>query len=157
MKKKRKTTSKTASKAKRSGRTGARTKVTRRGGASKASKPARAKAAARRRTAAPEPAVAPDTELEAAAFRRLIAHFDSRKDVQNIELMILAGFCRNCLSRWLVEAAQERGLDLDVERARAKVYGMPYAQWKERYQQPATAEQMQRFEAAEKAAKPGGQ
>ena len=154
MKKKRKT----ASKAKRGGRTAARAKVTRRGGAAKPRKPMRAKTTAqRRRTIAREPAVAPDTELEAAAFRRLVAHFDSRKDVQNIELMILAGFCRNCLSRWLVEAAQERGLELDMDRARDKVYGMPYAQWKERYQPPATAEQMQRFEAAEKAAKPGGQ
>jgi hypothetical protein len=154
MKKKRKT----ASKAKGSGRPAARAKATRRGAASKSRKPARAKTTARqRRTTAPGPAVAPETELEAAAFRRLLAHFDSRKDVQNIELMILAGFCRNCLSRWLVEAAKERGLELDMERAREKVYGMPYTQWKERYQPPATAEQMQRFEAAEKAAKPVGQ
>lgn len=90
-------------------------------------------------------------ELEAAVFRRLLQHFDERKDVQNIELMTLAGFCRNCLSRWFVEAAAERGLRVDMEAAREKVYGMPYPQWKERYQPPATEEQLKRFEAAEKA------
>jgi hypothetical protein len=90
-------------------------------------------------------------ELEAAVLRRLLQHLDERKDVQNIELMILAGFCRNCLSRWLVEAARERGLALDTEAAREKIYGMPYTDWKERYQPPATKDQLARYEAAEKA------
>jgi uncharacterized protein len=95
-----------------------------------------------------------DTEvkLEAAVLRRLLKHFDERKDVQNIELMILAGFCRNCLSKWYVEAAREEGLEIDLEAAREKIYGMPYSEWKKRYQQPATAEQLERFEAAQKAA-----
>ena len=92
-----------------------------------------------------------EVELEAAVLRRLLRHFDERKDVQNIELMILAGFCRNCLSKWFVEAARERGLALDLDKAREKIYGMPYAEWKERYQPPATKEQLKRFEAAEKA------
>lgn len=97
-----------------------------------------------------------EIELEAAVLRRLLKHFDERKDVQNIELMTLAGFCRNCLSKWLVEAAAERGLDVDLDWARERIYGMPYSEWRERYQQPATAEQLARFEAAEraKAAKP---
>jgi hypothetical protein len=92
-----------------------------------------------------------EIELQAAVLRRLLAHFDERKDVQNIELMILAGFCRNCLSKWFVEAARERGLDVDLDSAREKIYGMPYGDWKERYQQPATEDQLRRFEAAEKA------
>jgi uncharacterized protein len=92
-----------------------------------------------------------EVELEAAVLRRLLRHFDERKDVQNIELMILAGFCRNCLSKWFVEAARDRGIEIDLERAREKIYGMPYGDWKERYQLPATPEQLQRFEAAEKA------
>lgn len=74
------------------------------------------------------------TPLEAAAFRRLIAHLQARSDVQNIELMQLAGFCRNCLGKWLQEAASEHGITLDKEAAREHVYGMPYAQWKEKYQ-----------------------
>jgi hypothetical protein len=89
------------------------------------------------------------TELEAAVFRRLLQHFDERKDVQNIELMILAGFCRNCLGRWLVEAAQERGLAVDLDAARERIYGMPYSEWKTKHQPPATPEQLARFEAAE--------
>jgi len=93
-----------------------------------------------------------EVELEAAVLRRLLEHFDERKDVQNIELMILAGFCRNCLSKWLVEAAQERGIEFDIERAREKVYGMSYDEWKERHQQPATEEQLARFAAAERRA-----
>jgi hypothetical protein len=88
-----------------------------------------------------------ETELEAAVFRRLLQHFDERKDVQNIELMNLAGFCRNCLSKWYAAAAQERGLDVDLEAAREKVYGMPYSEWKARYQKPATEEQRARFDA----------
>jgi hypothetical protein len=90
------------------------------------------------------------TELEAAVLRRLLRLLDERKDVQNIELMILAGFCRNCLSKWFVEAATERGVTVDLDAAREKIYGMPYSEWKERYQPPATAEQLQRFEALEK-------
>jgi hypothetical protein len=74
------------------------------------------------------------TALEAAAFRRLLQHLDGRKDVQNIDLMNLAGFCRNCLARWYREAAGERGLELSDEAARERVYGMPYAEWKSRYQ-----------------------
>lgn len=76
------------------------------------------------------------TEVEAAAFRRLVEHLDKRKDVQNIDLMDLAGFCRNCLSRWYMEAANERGVELDKETAREVIYGMPYADWKDRYQSP---------------------
>lgn len=91
------------------------------------------------------------TELEAAVLRRLLQHFDERKDVQNIELMILAGFCRNCLSRWFVEAAHERGIDVDLDAARERIYGMPYSEWKSTHQQPATEDQLRRFEAAERA------
>lgn len=74
------------------------------------------------------------TELEAAAFRRLVAHLRERTDVQNIELMNLAGFCRNCLSKWYKAAAEERGIELDYEAAREIIYGMPYEEWKARYQ-----------------------
>ena len=73
-------------------------------------------------------------ELEAAAFRRLVAHLRERKDVQNIELMNLAGFCRNCLARWYHEAAEARGLELRNEQARELVYGMPYSEWKAKHQ-----------------------
>jgi hypothetical protein len=93
---------------------------------------------------------AQETELEAAVLRRLLQHFDEHKDVQNIELMILAKFCRNCLSKWFVEAAGERGLAVDLDAAREKVYGMPYAEWKERFQPPATEEQLARMAAVEK-------
>ena len=85
--------------------------------------------------------------IEAAVFRRLIAHLDSRKDVQNIDLMLLAGFCRNCLSKWYVAEAEKRGQAVDLERARQQVYGMPYAQWKAEYQTEATPEQKAAFEA----------
>jgi len=87
------------------------------------------------------------TELEAAAFRRLIAHLGERTDVQNIDLMILAGFCRNCLSKWYSAAARERDLEVDYDQARDIVYGMPHAEWKERYQRPATPEQKAAFAA----------
>ena len=87
------------------------------------------------------------TELEAAAFRRLLRHLDENKDVQNIDLMILADFCRNCLSKWLVAAAEDRELTLDYEAAREWVYGMPYAEWKEKHQQPATPEQLAALDA----------
>ena len=73
-------------------------------------------------------------EIEAAAFRRLVAHLRERTDVQNIDLMELAGFCRNCLSKWYRAAAEERGLEMDYETAREIVYGMPYAEWKEKHQ-----------------------
>jgi hypothetical protein len=92
-----------------------------------------------------------EVELEAAVLRRLLRHFDEHKDVQNIELMILAGFCRNCLSKWFVEAGAERGIKVELEQARQKIYGMPYSQWKERYQPPATEEQLARFAAVEQA------
>ncbi len=85
------------------------------------------------------------TELEAAAFRRLVSHFRERTDVQNIDLMNLSGFCRNCLSRWYMEAANEKGIDLDKEGAREIIYGMPFGEWKERYQTDATAEQKAAF------------
>ncbi|XOV82309.1 MAG: DUF1244 domain-containing protein [bacterium] len=86
--------------------------------------------------------------IEAAAFRRLLAHLDERKDVQNIDLMILAGFCRNCLSKWYKAAADELQVDIDLETAREKVYGMTYAQWKEKHQREATPEQLAAMEAA---------
>jgi len=76
------------------------------------------------------------TELEAAAFRRLLQHLDDNKDVQNIDLMNLAGFCRNCLAKWYAAAAQDKGLGVDYEQAREIVYGMPYAEWKEKFQKP---------------------
>ena len=82
------------------------------------------------------------TEIEAAVFRRLLEHLDSRKDVQNIELMTLAGFCRNCLSKWYSAEAKTRGIEVDYESAREIVYGMPYDEWKDKYQQEATAEQL---------------
>ena len=74
------------------------------------------------------------TELEAAAYRALVAHLRERTDVQNLDLMELAGFCRNCLARWYREAAEERGLELPDAEARAEVYGMPYEEWKARFQ-----------------------
>lgn len=88
------------------------------------------------------------TELEAAAFRTLVEHLRKRTDVQNIDMMNLAGFCRNCLSKWYAAAARERGLAIDEEAAREIVYGMPYAEWKARYQREATPEQQKRFEKA---------
>ena len=89
------------------------------------------------------------TELEAAAFRTLVEHLRERKDVQNIDLMNLAGFCRNCLSKWYRAAAEEKGLDLDYEGAREIVYGMPYAEWKSKYQKEATAEQVAQFKQSQ--------
>ncbi len=86
------------------------------------------------------------TELEAAAFRRLLKHLDERKDVQNIDLMILAGFCRNCLSKWMMAAAEEEGVDMDYDQAREAVYGMPYSEWKDNHQKKATPEQLAAFE-----------
>ncbi len=87
------------------------------------------------------------TELEAAAFRRLLNHLDERHDVQNIDLMNLSGFCRNCLSKWLLAAAQEQNISMDYHQAREHVYGMPYDEWKKLYQTPATAEQKAEYAA----------
>lgn len=84
-------------------------------------------------------------ELEAAAFRRLVGHLRERDDVQNIDLMNLSGFCRNCLSKWYAEAAGERGIEMSKEAAREIVYGMPYAEWKARHQTAATPEQLAGF------------
>lgn len=86
------------------------------------------------------------TELEAAAFRRLLQHLDERKDVQNIDLMNLAGFCRNCLSKWYRAAAEERGVPLTDPQAREIVYGEPYETWKAKYQKESTAAQQAAFE-----------
>lgn len=91
------------------------------------------------------------TQLEAAAFRRLLEHLDAHKEVQNIDLMILADFCRNCLSKWLVSAAEQRGDALDYDQAREYVYGMPYSEWKANYQQEATPEQLAAFNARQAA------
>ncbi|MEM9474388.1 MAG: DUF1244 domain-containing protein [Pseudomonadota bacterium] len=91
------------------------------------------------------------TELEAAAFRRLVEHLGERTDVQNIDMMNLTGFCRNCLSRWYQEAAAERGIEVSKDEGREIVYGMPYAIWKEKYQTEATAEQQAAFAEASKA------
>jgi hypothetical protein len=89
---------------------------------------------------------ATQTELEAAAFRRLVAHLRERTDVQNIDLMNLAGFCRNCLSNWLKDAADEKGVPLSKEDSRTHVYGMPYDEWKARHQGEASATQVEAFE-----------
>jgi len=85
-------------------------------------------------------------EIEAATFRRLLNHLDNHKDVQNIDLMNLASFCRNCLSKWYRAEAESRGVEIDYEQAREIVYGMPYGEWKAKYQQEATPEQLQKFE-----------
>ena len=90
------------------------------------------------------------TELEAAAFRRLLEHLRTRTDVQNIDLMILGGFCRNCLADWYREAAATRGVDIDKDAAREHVYGEPFAQWKAKHQPEATPEQLAAFAAAQK-------
>lgn len=91
------------------------------------------------------------TELEAAAFRRLLEHLRQRTDVQNIDLMVLANFCRNCLSNWYQEAGAERGIEISKDAAREYVYGMPYNEWKSKYQTEASPEQMAAFEARHKA------
>ena len=84
-------------------------------------------------------------ELEAAAFRGLVEHLRRRTDVQNIDLMNLSGFCRNCLSKWYRAAANDRGIDLSYDEAREIVYGMPYDEWKAKYQTEATPEQKQKY------------
>lgn len=76
-----------------------------------------------------------ETQIQAAVFRKLIAHLQENTQVQNIDIMNLAGFCRNCLAKWYVAAAEEQGIDLDYEQARERVYGMPYSAWKERFLQ----------------------
>lgn len=85
--------------------------------------------------------------LDAATFRRLLAHLDANRDVQNIDLMILAGFCRNCLGKWYDAAAKEQGIELAPESARERIYGMFYADWKRDFQAPATPEQLAALEA----------
>jgi len=90
------------------------------------------------------------TELEAAAFRTLVQHLRERTDVQNIDLMNLSGFCRNCLSKWYRAAAEERGLDISYDQAREIVYGMPYEDWKAQYQTEATPQQMAAYKEAHK-------
>lgn len=92
------------------------------------------------------------TELEAAVFRHLVQYLQERTDVQNIDLMNLAGFCRNCLSKWYQAAAEERGLSVSYDEAREVVYGMPYDEWKRKYQKEATPEQQMGFDEAKKSA-----
>src|SRR5436305_13937362 len=89
------------------------------------------------------------TELEAAVFRRLVSHLQARTDAQNIDLMITAGFCRNCLGDWYREEAAGRGIELSKEDARARVYGMPQQEWKRRYQKDATPKQEAAFAASQ--------
>ena len=89
------------------------------------------------------------TELEAAVLRHLVDHLRGRTDVQNIDLMNLAGFCRNCLSKWYVAAAEEKGISVDYEQARELIYGMPYSEWKVKHQKEATEEQRVAFEASQ--------
>ena len=91
------------------------------------------------------------TELEAAAFRRLLAHLDTRKDVQNIDLMILAGFCRNCLADWYREASQAAGSEISKDQAREIIYGEAFGEWKAKYQQEATPAQLAAFAETQKA------
>ncbi len=88
------------------------------------------------------------TELEAAAFRTLVEHLRDRTDVQNIDLMNLAGFCRNCLSKWYRAAAEEKGMEMSYDDAREIVYGMTYDEWKEKYQGKASAEDIAKFKEA---------
>lgn len=91
------------------------------------------------------------TALDAAAFRRLVAHLDAHKEVQNIDLMLLADFCRNCLGDWWAEAGAEQGLDISKEDGRARVYGMPYADWKAKYQAEADPQKIAAFKAKQAA------
>lgn len=91
------------------------------------------------------------TELEAAVFRRLLAHLNDRNDVQNIDLMILAGFCRNCLADWYRDAANSAAIEMSKEEAREIIYGEPFSQWKAKYQAEATPEQLAAFAKVQKA------
>jgi len=88
------------------------------------------------------------TELEAAAFRRLLTHLQTHTELQNMDLMILADFCRNCLAKWYLTAAEERDVEIDYDAAREKIYGMSYEQWKNLYQTPATPEQLKAYDEA---------
>ncbi len=90
------------------------------------------------------------TEIEAAVYRRLIEHLRAHPEVQNIDLMNLADFCRNCLSKWYRAAAEEKGIEIDYEQAREIVYGMPYSEWKEKYQKEASPEQQAAFDAGQR-------
>ena len=92
------------------------------------------------------------TEIEAAAFRQLISHLQARTDVQNIDLMVLAGFCRNCLAKWYAAAATEQGVTMDYEQARNVIYGMPYKEWKDRYQHEASAETQAAYNSKQQSA-----
>ncbi len=85
-------------------------------------------------------------EIQAAVLQRLIKHLQTRTDVQNIDLMNLSGFCRNCLSKWYLQACEEKDIKMDYDQARKDIYGMSYDEWKEKYQTPATDEQLQKFE-----------
>ncbi|TBR41820.1 DUF1244 domain-containing protein [Marinomonas agarivorans] len=85
------------------------------------------------------------TKVEAAVFRRLLAHLDERKDAQNIDLMNLAGFCRNCLSKWYLAECETQGITMDYDKARERVYGEPYNDWKAKYQKEASKEQLAQF------------
>ncbi len=92
------------------------------------------------------------TEIEAALFRKMIAHFRKYPEVQNIDLMNLAYFCRNCFSKWYMNAAKERGIEMDYDQAREIIYGMPFGEYKSQYQQKASAEQLSRFEHSQEKA-----
>ncbi len=96
------------------------------------------------------------TEVEAAVYRRLVQHLREHPEAQNIDLMILADFCRNCLSKWYMAAAAERGVEIDYDAAREVVYGMPYSEWKENHQPEATAEQLAAYEARQAAKRESG-
>ena len=90
------------------------------------------------------------TELEAAAFRRLVSHLQTHTEVQNIDLMITADFCRNCLAKWLVSATDENSVEIDYEKAREMIYGMPYNEWKDKFQTEATPQQLAAYDAKKK-------
>ena len=91
------------------------------------------------------------TRLEAAVFRRLVSHLQQHTEVQNIDLMILADFCRNCLAQWYIAAAIEQGIQMDYEQAREMVYGMPYNEWKDKFQKEATSEQLAAYNQKQQA------
>jgi len=90
------------------------------------------------------------TEIEAAAFRRLLKHLDEHKEAQNIDLMILANFCRNCLAKWYMAAGKDQEVEIDYDQAREAIYGMPYSEWRDNHQLKATPEQLAAFEAKQK-------
>ena len=90
-------------------------------------------------------------EIEAAAFRRLVTHLQTHTDVQNLDLMLLANFCRNCLAKWYVTGAAEQGVEMDYEQAREIIYGMPYSEWKDKYQLEATPEHLVTLDSKQKA------